>query len=159
MIPEFLSFVAQYGIIGIQESKLDDVDRVNIPGYQVFANNRARISRYRSGGIAILVKNELYPFITIQKIESKLISWLAISKQILPTDDDLYCGIVYIPPYRSKFAHDDPYLELQAEVDKYMAKSKNILMFGDSIQERAVKLIISYATSLCAIYKGMRSCF
>ena len=131
MIPEFLSFVAQYDIIGIQESKLDDVDRVNIPLYQVFANNRARISRYRSGGIAILVKNELYPFITIQKVESKLISWLAISNQILPTDDDLYCGIVYIPPYRSKFAHDDPYLELQAEVDKYMAKSKNILMFGD----------------------------
>ena len=35
--------------------------------------------------------------------------------------------------YRSKFAHDDPYLELQTEIDKYMSKSNNILklLFGD----------------------------
>lgn len=89
------------------------------------------MSRYRSGGIAILVKNELCPFITIKKIESKLISWFSVSKKILPNNNDLYCGVVYIPPYRSKFAHEDPYLELQAEIDKYMLESKNILLFGD----------------------------
>ena len=38
---------------------------------------------------------------------------------------------MYIPPYRSKYAHDDPYLEIQKEVDKYMSKSRNILLFGD----------------------------
>ena len=124
-------FVAQYDIIGIQESKLDDVDNVTIPGYIVFSNNRASISRYRSGGITLLVKNELSSYITIQKVESKLITWFSVSKQILPNDDDLYCGVVYIPPYRSKFAHVDPYLELQAEIDKYMSKSKNVLLFGD----------------------------
>ena len=46
-------------------------------------------------------------------------------------DNDLHCGIVYIPPTRSKFAHVDPYLELQNEIDKYMSRSKNILLFGD----------------------------
>ena len=100
LCPEFLTFVAPYDIIGIQESKLDDVDSVSIPGYKIFSNNRARISRYRSGGIAVLVKNELLPFITIQKIKSKLISWFSVSKQILPNNDDLHCGIVCIPPYR-----------------------------------------------------------
>ena len=108
------------------------MDNLNVQGYQVFSNNRTAISRYRSGGITLMVKNELSPFITVCKFESKLILWFSVSKQLISNDDDLYCGIVYIQPYRSKFAaHADPFLELQNEIDKYMSKSKNILLFGD----------------------------
>ena len=39
--------------------------------------------------------------------------------------------VIYILPYRSEYAHYDPYLEIQKEVDKYMSKSRNILLFGD----------------------------
>ena len=131
LCPEFVSFIEQYDIIGIQESKLDDVDNVQIQGFQVFSNNRTSVSRYRSGGITLLIKNEISPFITVHKFESKLILWLTISKNIILSNEDLHCGIVYIPPYRSKYAHDDPYLEIQKEVDKYMSKSRNILLFGD----------------------------
>ena len=71
--PEFLSFIKQYDIICIQESKLDDVDIVSIAGYQIFTNNRRAISRYRSGGITLIVKNELSPYIRMKKTDSKLI--------------------------------------------------------------------------------------
>ena len=54
LCPEFVNLIEQYDIIGIQESKLDDVDNINIQGNQVFTNNRTAISRHRSGGIAIL---------------------------------------------------------------------------------------------------------
>ena len=131
LCPEFVNLIERYDIIGIQESKLDDVDNINIQGYQVFTNNRTAISRHRSGGIAFLFKNELSPFITVHKAESKLALWFTISKRIILSDDELHCGIVYIPPYRSKYAPDDPYLELQNEIDKYAAKSKNVLLFGD----------------------------
>ena len=126
LCPEFVCLIEQYHIIGIQESKLDDVDNMNIQGYQVFTNNCTAISRHRSGGIAILFKNELSPYITVHKAESKLALWFTISKRIILSDDELHCGIVYIPPYRSKYAPDDLYLELQNENDKYAAKSKKI---------------------------------
>ena len=79
LCPEFVSFIEQYDIIGIQESKLDDVDNVQIQGFQVFSNIRTSVSRYRSGGITLLIKNEISPFITVHKFESKLILWLTIS--------------------------------------------------------------------------------
>ena len=77
------------------------------------------------------MKNNLSSYTTVQKIESKLISWFSVSLHIIPNNDDLFYGIVCIPPYRSKFAHDDPYLELQTEIVKYISKSNNILLFGD----------------------------
>ncbi|MEW8546895.1 MAG: reverse transcriptase family protein [Candidatus Thiodiazotropha sp.] len=121
----------QYDIIGIQESKLDDVDKVTINGYQVFSHNRKALSRYRSGGITLLVKNNIAPFVHIHKFESQLILWFSISKQITLNREELYCGIVYIPPYRSKYAHTDPYLEMQHEIDRFSSLSKNIMLFGD----------------------------
>lgn len=131
LCPEFISFINAYDIICVQESKLDDVDLIKIDGYEVFLHNRKTISRYRSGGIALIVKTELCPFIKILKPDSKLTFWFTISNKIILSDDDLYCGIVYIPPIGSKFAHTDPYLEIQNDIDKYIVESKNIFLFGD----------------------------
>ena len=126
-----MSFIDKYDIIGVQESKLDDVDKIQVPGYQVFSNNRKALSRYRSGGITLLVKLEWLPFITVHKFDNKLILWFTISKRITANHEDLHCGVVYIPPYHSKYAHTDPYLELQNEINKYMLNSQNIMLFGD----------------------------
>ena len=131
LCPDFVAFIETYDIIGIQESKLDDVDRINFEGYSVFTNNRKALSRYRSGGIALLVKNEWLPFISVNNIDSKLTLWFTISKQIMTNNEDLHCAIVYIPPYHSKYAHNDPYLELQNEMDKYLTRCQNIMLFGD----------------------------
>ena len=51
LCPEFVDLLNQYEIIGIQESKLDDVDHIVVDGYQVFSHNRKVLSRYRSGGL------------------------------------------------------------------------------------------------------------
>ena len=102
-----------------------------MPGYKIYHNNRKAVSRYRSGGITLLVKDELSPFVTVLKNESKLALWFSISKTIMQNDTDLICGIIYIPPIGSKFAHQDPYLELQNEFDIFCSNSKNTLLFGD----------------------------
>lgn len=41
------------------------------------------------------------------------------------------CGIVYIPPYGSKYVSTDPYLELQQELFRFCGDSKHIILFGD----------------------------
>lgn len=130
--PEFLSLINQFYIIGIQESKKDNTDVINIPGYSVYHHNRARISRFRSGGIILIVKNEIDPFIKIDLVRnSKLILLFTISRHLCRLDDDIQCGIVYIPPYGSKYVIDDPYLELQSELLRYCSESKHMLLFGD----------------------------
>lgn len=114
----------------MQESKLDD-DSVQINGFTVFTNNRKRITRYRSGGIAIIIRNSILSHIEILKNESKLISWIKISKNLLISNEDVYFGAIYKPPYRSKYAHEDPYLEIQLEIDRVCSDRKNILLCGD----------------------------
>ena len=131
LCPDFISFIGKYDIIGVQESKLDDVDKIQVPGYQVFSNNRKALSRYRSGGITLLVRLQWLPYITVHKFDSKLILWFTISKRIMMNHQDLQCGIVYIPPYHSKYAHNDPDLEMLNEINKYMLNSQNIILFGD----------------------------
>ena len=36
LAPDFMSFIGIYDITGVQESKLGDVDKIQVPGYQVF---------------------------------------------------------------------------------------------------------------------------
>lgn len=93
--------------------------------------NRKHLTRYRSGGIALLVKQHILPYIRIVNSESKLILWFSVSKEILPITENLICGVLYIPPAGSKYAHPDPYLELQAEFDRFCLNSSHVLLFGD----------------------------
>ena len=130
--PEFINLIRNYDIIGIQESKTDDTDVIEIPGYSIFPHNRARISRFKSGGITLIVKNEITPFIKVDKVRnSKFILLFTITQRLSHIREDIYCGIVYVPPYGSKYATDDPYLEIQSELLRYCVDSKYMLLFGD----------------------------
>ena len=127
--PEFNSLIQQYDVIGLQETKTDDTDSyLEIPGYKMFFHNRSCISRYRSGGIVLLVKHKLLPYIKIKNNDgSRLVLLFTISKTLYKFEnhgEDLECGIVYIPPQGTKYASDDPYLEIQEEIFKYCLDSK-----------------------------------
>ena len=105
-------------LFGLQETKTDDADSyIEIPGYKIFFHNRNSLSRYRSGGIILLVKNEISPYVRVdQSKKSKLILFFSLSKELFNHEDIsevLQCGIVYVPPQGSKYATEDPYLELQ----------------------------------------------
>ena len=131
-----MSLINQYDIIGLQETKTDDADSyIEIPGYKIFFHNRNSMSRYRSGGIIILVKNEISPFVRVdQSKKSKLILFFSLSKELFNHEDiseDIQCGVVYVPPQGSKYATEDPYLELQEELFRYCTQAKNVILFGD----------------------------
>ena len=130
-VKDFTNFLSNCDFIGLQETKLDDIDSVSIIGYEIFTKNRKQISRYRSGGIALLVRSELCPYTQSIRNESKLVLWISISKTILNTSEDLICDAVYLPPAGSRYAHPDPYLELQNEFDNFCLNSKHVLLFGD----------------------------
>ena len=130
--PEFCDFLNQYEIIGLQESKTDDTDSIVLPGYTCFLNNRDKLSRYRSGGIALFVKNSISDYVKVEnEFHSKLILWFIISHKITLIGEDVHCGIVYIPPQGSKYAHEEPYNELEQEIIRYCINSTNIILMGD----------------------------
>lgn len=85
--PEFLSLINEYDLIGIQETKTDDIDNyIEIPGLEKKIHNRGCTSRYRSGGIALIVRKKLVPFIKLEKDNpSKLVLLFTISKLIYGT--------------------------------------------------------------------------
>ena len=97
-IPEFTELINSYDIICFQETKLDDVDEINIDGYTVICQNRKKISRYRSGGTAIAAKNSLLKFAKFGKSESNLIQWFTVSKTVTKTEHDIFCANIYISP-------------------------------------------------------------
>ncbi|MCW4346970.1 MAG: reverse transcriptase domain-containing protein [Candidatus Thiodiazotropha endolucinida] len=132
--PEFISLVNNYDIIGLQETKLDDIDTIEIPGYTAFFNNRSCSSRNRSGGIALLIKDAIVPYIKVHANISELILSFTIQHAVhrdANTNEDLICGVVYIPPYGSKYAAEDPFLEIQEVLLKHSGTVNNILLFGD----------------------------
>ena len=129
--PEFTGLINSYDIIGVQESKLDDWDSLHIPGYEIVCKNRKKISRYRSGGIALIIKSSVFPFISVHENSSNLVQWFSISKRLTNLASDILCRNIYIPPYGSKYAHQDPYLEIQTEYGNLSSTFKNVILFGD----------------------------
>ena len=115
-IPEFTELINSYDIIGFQETKLDDVDEINIDGYTVICQNRKKISRYRSGGTAIAVKNSLLKFVKFDKSESNLIQWFTVSKTVKKLSMIFSLQIYISPPVGTKYASNDPFHEIQNEI-------------------------------------------
>ena len=54
-----------------------------------------------------------------------------MSHEIFNLDNDIDFGVVYIPPHGSKFASDDPYMELQREILRRFPSSDQIVLMGD----------------------------
>jgi hypothetical protein len=97
--------------------------------------NRQYLSRIKSGGIALLVKNEISTYISVdESSKSKLVKFFTISHKLYGTSEnnkDLKCGVVYLPPACSRYAHDNPFSEIQQEINRYCLNSDHILLFGD----------------------------
>ena len=94
--------IKEHDIIGLLETKMDTDAFLDIPGYKIFYHNRERISRYRSSGIALVVKEDLLPYVKVNATKSsRIILFFTTSKGIYSFENqntDLTCGIVYIPP-------------------------------------------------------------
>ena len=65
--PEFGNLIEKYDIICLVETKTDDLDVIDFPGYKFSMKNRKKVSHRRSGGIMVGYKNTLSNMIEIKK--------------------------------------------------------------------------------------------
>ena len=126
-----MSLISNHDIIAISESKLDDTDAVDVPGYVAFYKNRGKFRR-KSGGVLLLIKEELAQYVTVfeskdkkPKIDTRVkkhycfisgdlcanVFFFKLSKKCV-THDVLF-GVLYIPPEGSPFENEDVFTELE----------------------------------------------
>ena len=85
--------------------------------------NRKKILRHRSGGIALIRKLSCTTYQST-KNRQPLIFWFAIDHTITLNNETVYCGIVYISLNKSKYSHNDLYLKTQRKIDRICVDSK-----------------------------------
>ena len=85
----------------------------------------------RSGGLAILIKDDLAEFCKHLKTESDYILWISIDKHILHTDENIVIGTIYIPPSQSRFYNEDEIAILESEILSMCSDHKYVFINGD----------------------------
>ena len=129
--PEFISTISSYDIFCIAETKLDNTDVISVPGYTFLSQHRKQIVYRKSGGIGILVKDSLSSKLKLSETNSDYILWIQIDKTLFEIDEDMFLGILYIPPAQSRFLNDDEYFILESEITSMCAQSSYICLTGD----------------------------
>ena len=128
--PDFDTFINQYDFVCITETKLDDFDSINIPGYTFFGINRKN-ARRKSGGVGLLVKNTLSQYIqTFDNLSSENCFWFTISKDIC--FKDIVFGVVYLPPEGSPYSSIDLFDNIENDIIQLNVNDdKCICLTGD----------------------------
>ena len=102
--PDFEEFLHTKDILTIAETKLCKYDNIDIPGYKIFRNDRKN-SRRPSGGVAVLVRNEICKYVKILDTDLDFLLWFTIEKELIGTVQDILCCVVYIPPENSDYSN------------------------------------------------------
>ncbi|VDI16015.1 Hypothetical predicted protein [Mytilus galloprovincialis] len=129
--PEFVELIHKYDFICLSESKTDDFDIIDIPGYKFIMQNRKTKSKVKSGGIAFGYKEKYEKQVHLIETESKLVLWLKISSEIFVTEEDVLIGCIYIPPENSIYKTQDAINDLEQEFLNFSLNYKYILLTGD----------------------------
>ncbi len=88
--------------------------------------NRKSMSKYKSGGIAVAVRTNISKHIRKINTDCKLVLWFTISKNLTGLSDDVLCGAVYIPPVRTKYSVNDPYLRITTRIKRHFPQNISI---------------------------------
>ena len=96
--PQLLNILNKYDIIALTETHANQDMLINLPGYSSIQVNRPEHHRARkhSGGLEILVKQEMREAVSFLQSTSKDILWLKIKSDALYITSDVYLGVVYI---------------------------------------------------------------
>ena len=86
---EFLDFISSYDVIGLTETKVDDADNISIPGYVIYAKNRHTLSKTRSGGILVAVRDNIVKYVHVIRTDCKYVLWFKINRILFDTVEDV----------------------------------------------------------------------
>ena len=136
---DFLSYIADYDLIFLNETWLSKHDATNleINGFcsEFIPGNKTRntVKGHYSRGIAFYYKNTFPEFIKNVLKEQCGILWIKISKELFPFDQDVFICHTYVPPNVSKVLQSsniDIFENLEIDIIKYNDLGK-VYITGD----------------------------
>ena len=142
--PEFCHLVCNQDIICLQETKTDDLDTIELPGYIFKMKNRQKIGR-QSGGMILAHKESLENYIELLDIESKYVLWFKVSSKLVNLNEDVIFGNVYIPPEGSPYFQPDTFDQIENEIrtfHKIINTSLYLVILTVELQKNQTLLIL-----------------
>ena len=132
LCPDFVGLIADHDICIFVETKLSDLDNLDVPvNYECVKKNRKKCKK-ASGGIAVLFKKELKSVIKFHDTKNEFILWFQLSKTFFQSVSDLLFGCVYIPPENSSYSSAESFNEIETDILYFSSKSiSNIALIGD----------------------------
>ena len=133
---DFFDFLNDYDIIGLLEVKMDknDLDSIKneFGSFEIFCNIDKEYSTKPRGGIILLIKKNLVPFVHIFPSEQNLALFFQIKAEFLNSPKDLICGCTYIPPFTSLYNDKKSFENLEAEIIQLPGLDlSDLIIFGD----------------------------
>ena len=131
---EFVNSVQHYDIFGLVETHTGPDDTISIPNCHTYQANRPKSINARkfSGGIAVLVKNDIKEGVKLCKTDTYSI-WLKLEKSYFGVNNDIYVCITYLPPANSTYSRraDVNCINVLEEQIQHFSLMGNIILLGD----------------------------
>ena len=128
--PEFCELFQKYDIICLQETKTDDLDVIELPGYVFNMKNRKKFGK-KSGGIVLAYKESYSNYIEVLESDSKFVLWFKLSGEFCKEGKNIICGIVYIPPEGSPYFLPDTFDQVENEIRNFSDECDYVCLIGD----------------------------
>ncbi len=132
------NMLSSYDVICLLEtwSNVNNETEIALKGYTPFYSSRStkhKNARRDSGGIAVLIKDELVKHVSRQPNLSDDSMWFRIDPKLGLAKSDVYLGAIYIPPEKSSFTVNnalDHWDIIEREIASFKYKGK-LLLCGD----------------------------
>ena len=110
------------------ETKTDDLDKIELDGYDFKMKNRGTFLDRKSGSLVLGCKKELASKIKVFSTASNLCFGLkyAVSGDIFNLDEDVIFGIVYVPTENARYSSNTAFAEIEAEYLVFLSNYKYI---------------------------------
>jgi hypothetical protein len=99
--PIFLKEIEKYDLVFLAETHVGyntDIHTIGPFHYHGICRSISKKNNRHFGGLAILRKNEIKPYVRILKNTSPEFQWVKLERDFFGFSDDLYICLVYYPP-------------------------------------------------------------
>ena len=133
--PMFINLVKNCDLIGLSEIHCGNDENIIYDGFHTELSIRPKPPKARkhSGGLLVLIKNQIKQGIKRIKSNPGNFMWLRLQKSFFNMDKDIYLCIAYISPTNSTYTRNtnEDYLTLiQNDIATFQSKG-NIIIMGD----------------------------
>jgi hypothetical protein len=101
--PIFLKEIEKYDLVFLAETHVGyntDIHTIGPFHYHGICRSISKKNNRHFGGLAILRKNEIKPYVRILKNTSPEFQWVKLERDFFGFSDDLYICLVYYPPMK-----------------------------------------------------------